>query len=320
MADIYTHILVADKILENLDDDLKGSLKDHKNVFFLGAQGPDIFFYHRIFPWYKKSKLKRIGDQVHSEKVNDFFMSGLKHIESMPASDHKRILKAYFLGFMTHYAVDIHTHPYIFYYSGHEGGYNHKYYEVFLDTCMAYKTDFVYAPTHRKIKTNKKEKIIIGNFLSSVLREVFALEDVSKDISQALGDMTLVLAMLYDRRHIKRPLLNKIDDMTQSKGKIKTAVFPMKLEDTIDYLNNEHDQWFHPCKPHNPSRASFEDLLDQSVEYGVNLLETANKHLTEAVSKQTLQATIGNRAYDTGLDLSMNQTMSLSKKMIDYIK
>ena len=320
MADIYTHILVADKILENLEDDLKGSLKDHKNVFFLGAQGPDIFFYHRIFPWYKKSKLKRIGDRIHGEKVNDFFMSGLRHIESMPVSDHKRILKAYFLGFMTHYAVDIHTHPYIFYHSGHEGGYNHKYYEVFLDTCMALKTDFAYAPTHQQIKTSKKERMMIGNFLSIVLKEVFDLEDISKEISQAIGDMSLVLAMLYDPRHIKKPFLTKIDDLTHSKGKIKTAIFPMKLEAKIDYLNNEHDQWFHPCKPHKLSTASFEELLDQSIDYGINLLETANIYLTGATSNEILVEIMGNRAYDTGLDLSLNQRMSLSKKMIDYSK
>jgi hypothetical protein len=320
MADIYTHILASDSVLHTLTASLKKTMENHKNIFYLGAQGPDIFFYHRIFPWYKKSKLKGIGDTIHSENINDFFVKGLDQIGSMPSSDKKTLIISYFFGFMTHYAVDIHTHPFIFYHSGHEGGYNHKYYEVFIDTCMAIESDFKFAPTHKKIKINKLEKTIIADFLESLLNEVFAIKGVSENIKECISDMSLVLSLLYDKHHIKKPYLRKIDDFTHSNGKIKTAIFPMKLETSMDYLNKNHKKWFHPCKPHVASEASFEDLLEESVLFAKDLIEGANRYLKEATSQEALIKKIGNKAYDTGLDLSLDQTMTLSKKLVDYEK
>ena len=39
------------------------------DAFFLGVQGPDVFYFHRALPWHKKKEtsLRTWGDTFHQE-------------------------------------------------------------------------------------------------------------------------------------------------------------------------------------------------------------------------------------------------------------
>ena len=50
MSDIYVHLKAADEIYNNSSTAIKLIIEKHRNVYNLGAQGPDFLFYHRIYP------------------------------------------------------------------------------------------------------------------------------------------------------------------------------------------------------------------------------------------------------------------------------
>ena len=82
----------------------------HRNVYNLGQQGPDIFFYspqaHLFYP-------KNIGFVMHSMRVMSFFQNLFLSREGFLNKEDLEIVDAYICGFMGHYSLDTVAHPYI---------------------------------------------------------------------------------------------------------------------------------------------------------------------------------------------------------------
>lgn len=98
MPDYFTHIIAAEKIYERLDSSLKEKITN-QTLYFLGSQGPDIFFTYSARP--TKTNPGRI---MHSRSAVDVFtaLSGAN--------------PSYAAGFATHYALDSTLHPAVYAY------------------------------------------------------------------------------------------------------------------------------------------------------------------------------------------------------------
>lgn len=318
MSDIYVHLKAADAIYKACPANIRETITNHRQAYNLGAQGPDVLFYHRIFPWTATSALKKFGHKVHTKNINAFFTRGFDHIEALDNQDLKALLSSYFYGFLTHYAIDTQTHPYIFYYSGHKGGYNHKYYECLLDSVMAKRTSMAYGPTHKKIKLSSKDGLAIAHFLHTTIEEVYRAPADLEDIEESIKDMVTVLAVMYDPLHLKKPLIGLIDKVSHSRGKLITGIFPRKLDPDVDYFNLNHKEWYHPCPPHRPSRASFLDLLDTGQALALKFITAGASYMEKTMDKDEFQTILGNLAYDTGLRSDEDHAMTLSDTMVQY--
>ena len=70
MPALLTHYLCGDMVLKSIDaPGAADMIIQHRNLFNLGTQGPDIFFYHNALPWVKGESLSKLGGKLHSEKV-----------------------------------------------------------------------------------------------------------------------------------------------------------------------------------------------------------------------------------------------------------
>lgn len=101
MPAIYAHKSLADKVFEKLDNNIKDIILKHKDIFLLGALGPDPLFYYRPLkglPLYKKASA------IHDIPIYDL----LKNYKITSDAD-----LCYLLGFITHYVLDKNTHEYI---------------------------------------------------------------------------------------------------------------------------------------------------------------------------------------------------------------
>lgn len=77
----------------------------------MGLQGPDIFFYY-LNPYMRKRK-NNICNILH-EKNTDIFFDNLLEYTIVLETEEKEICLAYIAGFLCHYALDTHTHPYLY--------------------------------------------------------------------------------------------------------------------------------------------------------------------------------------------------------------
>ncbi len=108
MPALYAHYHFGNAALEDLSSDLKELINTHRELFDIGVQGPDIFFYYHPL---KNNPVARYGNQMHDAKAAAFF-APLKNILSENIKDAAAI-SAYLLGFTCHYAFDTLAHPYI---------------------------------------------------------------------------------------------------------------------------------------------------------------------------------------------------------------
>lgn len=98
MPDYFTHYLCAERILEKLPAQSRTKITA-RNLYLLGAQGPDVFFAYSI-----KFSRDNAGRAMHAANPAELF-------EKLCGGN-----PSYAAGFATHYALDCTLHPAVYAY------------------------------------------------------------------------------------------------------------------------------------------------------------------------------------------------------------
>lgn len=112
MPDFWSHHFAALNIQKKLvDKQLRHvTWSEHcNNLYTLGAQGPDFFYYINKMNPLSKYHFSEIGNRVHEENIANLFTNMLAILLDEPTQE--RI--AYLSGFISHYILDVHCHPLI---------------------------------------------------------------------------------------------------------------------------------------------------------------------------------------------------------------
>ena len=117
MPSSITHQLIAEEALRLLPPFAKAAAERFPDEYFLGCQGPDVFFFYRIG---NKSEYN-LGKFMHRYRVYDvfsLFSDALRGKEGAPRFDEAERAQAfsYVLGYITHYAADTAFHPFVYAY------------------------------------------------------------------------------------------------------------------------------------------------------------------------------------------------------------
>ena len=117
MPAFATHEIFGEEALEETGGRLSELVHKHKEVFRLGCQGPDLFFFN---PFMKHVHHKvNLGSRLHTSEVNRFFEVYMEELLALSGKQGLEIGISYFLGFISHYTLDTQMHPYIFAKSGY---------------------------------------------------------------------------------------------------------------------------------------------------------------------------------------------------------
>ena len=98
MPDYFSHLIIAEKVLERLDGKYKKQITS-TNLYYIGSQGGDVFFAYN----YKFSKTN-LGRALHKLSAEEVFS---KLVSGNPS---------YAAGYATHYALDATLHPAVYAY------------------------------------------------------------------------------------------------------------------------------------------------------------------------------------------------------------
>lgn len=113
MPALLTHKVGGDnvrRILEKADPQAAELIGRNEAAFYSGTQGGDYFYSYKYYSMWAGHTLKMFGWALHRARVRPFMLEGTKVIDEQMPSD---ILRSYFLGYVTHYALDMHAHPLI---------------------------------------------------------------------------------------------------------------------------------------------------------------------------------------------------------------
>ncbi len=314
MPDIITHILFGCDMLDKLHKNKwKNIIKNNKNLFLLGCQGPDIFYYNDFLPWIKNKRGPKIGVLMHEKKTGDFFVEGIKYLKDN-CQDKKdfELLFVYLAGFMCHFALDTNAHPYVFYFTGeydedrvetHKYKGFHKRLEQAIDVILLKEKKGMEAyeyPVFKKIDVGTSLPHIIINFYDYIFKELFDFNLNSDIVNDSYNDKKKVFKILYDPTGYKKKLLRVLDLFFKGKIDYKDMIYPRKIDNTLDYMNKNHVKWVHPCDKNEEFNYSFYDLYDMALNQGHYMIKTFIYFLEDTISENDMKKAYPNLSYITG--------------------
>jgi hypothetical protein len=117
MPAFHTHLCFGKEVLKTLPEPYKKAAERFPEAFALGAQGPDILFYHKPL---KSNEIRKRANIVQAWSGEKFFLAqGEKLLVNAPDGELNSLLEkngalaAYTVGFLCHFTLDALCHPYI---------------------------------------------------------------------------------------------------------------------------------------------------------------------------------------------------------------
>ena len=117
MPDMWTHLVGGKLAAQSIaQEKWRRSVLAHGNMFVLGCQAPDLFYYYNFHPWKRDKIGNLVSGAIHLEKCRDFAVSLVSELN--PSSPSYISDVVFVLGFLCHWVLDRVTHPYIHYIAG----------------------------------------------------------------------------------------------------------------------------------------------------------------------------------------------------------
>ncbi len=281
MPAFSTHYIFAKEMMPKIKE--AANFEINENAVYIGTQGPDIFFFHRIFPWQKGKSLRKAGSAFHRAKFGDVLDDFAVYCKY---SDNKPVAQSYVIGFILHYALDRNCHPYVYSLQNKITQKNsklnpnsvHNTIELSIDSVMLNLKYGVLNPknfaTANLINCTDEEKQEIAKVLVSAKSEIAPLTFSENDVQTAIEDMKYAQKLLFDptgkKEKLIKPLENAAAPFTKN-FKLSSFIKPDDLEKAKKYVNINSRAWISPFS-NIKSRESFFDLYEKSKADAINMI------------------------------------------------
>lgn len=322
MSEKLTHYYSAQNLLHRLDakSPLGIAVDAHPDAFYLGAEGPDFFFFDLIPTPGHPSRMK-YGSLIHSHDIDAFFYQGLLYTLNLQNPFERDTCLAYLTGFSMHHELDAKTHPYIYYHTGqyqHDRdtrvfAYIHTYFEVLLDTAyLQYErnelaTDFNFK---RLFRISDEEATILGQLMAHIFAFVFNKPLKIFEFKRACKAAHLAANMTSDPTNRKRDVLRKFEKLFRQELIISRECYPPYTNEPV-VLNMDHHPWRHPVTGETFT-TTYIDLFNDAVdlaEKDAGFIGDTLKN-PDVLTMENVYRFYGNRSYLTDLDVNQDQTMT----------
>ncbi|MBQ8994451.1 MAG: zinc dependent phospholipase C family protein [Oscillospiraceae bacterium] len=108
MPDIYAHQYFGDQVYAQLTPELQKRLSENIDLYNIGLQGPDPFYFYKPL---KKTPVSKQADVLHEETGSEYFDRSLNTLKGLTEDQEASL--AYQLGFLCHYTLDSVCHTFV---------------------------------------------------------------------------------------------------------------------------------------------------------------------------------------------------------------
>lgn len=319
MPAFTTHYLLV-KSIEDRIQECDRNLKINEPALVLGAQGPDIFFFHRVWKMIWGGNLEALGDAMHQCETSKLFVLMKEYLTNEKCD--KDIVESYIYGFLSHYALDRNGHPFIFSIQDKiikEGHYEHYmpssvhgYVESMIDVEMLKnelgETDGRAFKGQDYISTDENLIEELSKLMAHVVPRMFGINNDIEEYRTAYRDTTLVQKLLYDPNDKKKNFLKKVGKPIRKKigPKITGMMRPEKCDTRWDYMNYSHTEWAMVYDKTKKFTTSFVDIFNIAKDDTINLINAFNCDDTA----KAIRDVAGDMSFDTGLRYDIKEPLN----------
>lgn len=277
MPDFWIHSLSGQLVLEDLEStDWKNMIEDNRKVYNLGCQGPDFFFYNDFLPWIKDKRGPKIGTMIHEKNTKALFLESIDYLKSVQNEGNFSTLASYFSGFIVHYAIDRHEHPFINARTGNSN--EHKTLEMKLDTYFIKKywdkKVHLLSPS-ATIDMGKDLPKDVIDFYKSIIHNIYGITLSTDTINDSYNDYKRVFDIFYSPKGYKRFCLSKLNAVMPLD--ISICIYPTDIDN--DFLTKEEF-------------LEFENTLKEGIAEGIQLIELVISYLNDNIEKSRIEAAL----------------------------
>jgi hypothetical protein len=308
MADFYMHDVLADDILKQSKTNL---IPDYVKM---GAQGPDPFYFN-VFG-IDQMKSKKLADLMHEEKINEMLISMLHYVKT----NYSLELHSFFVGFLTHYALDTTIHPYIYHHAGnykksdpltkvHRG--LHMKFERRVDIHFIYFIHKTYAnqfPVCDIVFHNFQTSQPVLELMDYVASKVYNIKDAGHLYQKGYQRMRKICkSYVEDPRGLKKLMLSIADLFNKDEIIYLKDLSYYNYDEHFDYLNLNKETWHHPIT-NEAFNLSVLELYVRAYHRALIFIKETDAYLNNE-SSIDLEKLFGNMSLNTGISVSLNQKM-----------
>lgn len=288
MPAFSTHYFFAADLFERLRKEADFEL--NKNALIIGAQGPDIFFFHRALPWQKGKTLRKAGSAMHRAKCGDIIDCFKAYCEKNGGS----IAKSYVYGFILHYALDRVCHPYIYFIQNRitekfpkmNKNSAHNMIELSLDSVLLSERKRTKDPrgfkTENMMNYSEKELTEIAEVIAAAGKLFPPHTFTAADAAQAIKDTRAAQRRLTDKSGGKEKFLKRAERLFfPLTGNFRISVFMRTddLEKAVKYVNINNRGWISPFSE-GLRTESFTELFALAKTQAVEMIKRLNAGLS----------------------------------------
>ncbi|MDR3240016.1 MAG: zinc dependent phospholipase C family protein [Clostridiales bacterium] len=323
MPGFITHYICGEAMLNGLPAGAQNLIQHHRQLYNVGCQGPDIFFYY--LPGLIKKNMKNLGIDMHKTQVGSF----ISHVlDGLAEADEEAqpIIFSYLSGYLSHYSLDCFTHPYVYYKSGFQikgdrksrlrYSVYHRNFETAIDVLML-KVMSSEKPSEKKlwqlIKTDADQARLIARMVSAAITGAYQRDVSPKEVYSAMRYMVNVTRILQSKKGRRKRLMELAEELTVGDHLVSCIIHQQEVKDGIDYLNIHKKPWYMPWdnENENETTASFGELYNQAVENGISLIGQMYAFMQGELSKESLVQAIGNRSLASGLEIDEDREFTV---------
>ncbi len=331
MAGLFSHLIAGKSTATMLEPEYRRIISENKEAYYLGTQGPDLFFYYFTRVFYNSTR--PLGQKLHKEKVGKFLSELVYQTKHIKNPKQKDVALAYLLGYMSHYVVDAYTHPYVYFNAGFSTNktfkfspLNSMYHRIIEDNIDKVLLNYFYETAHEHIQeinpdtfTKKKDKQIkhyfkipkddisvISTLLKTAIHNSYDINIDSSRINAAINQMFLTLTILESNPASRKKFIILEDYVTFSKFESEKVRLFQEDNCKKDYFNFEHRTWCAPWDLTIESQASFYDLLVQAIDESNDIFKDVLSYMENQITFNDVMDVIKNRSLAHGADCVEN--------------
>lgn len=316
MPGFTTHYLFGLNTYRQFDNTfLKQVIRDNHAAYSLGLQGPDVFFY--FLPSYMVHR-NNIGALAHIDRTGLFLKNLINSRKLFHRRKERRIAEAYISGFLGHYTLDTHCHPYVYWktdFKEKNGRYHgcHMSLETDIDAELLQFYKHRLPSAFRQYSTIRLTRLqfrTIASILYYVYHQTYPeLGILHVTMRAAIRSMQFGTRLLHDPSGRKKAIGSRLETLFLGYPLLSTLIPSDHLAFHTDPLNLLHQPWQNPWDKSRISTDSFFDLMDCAQKDYLGILSDVNRLFqtpfnTKSEQKQTkaLLNKLGNDSYHSGLD------------------
>ena len=264
MPAVYTHYLIAEKAFTLFPKPLQAEIRPFLTAYLFGAQGADFCFFYKPL----NTRLKNFGSYLHREGGYHAF----RVMKAFAVKD--GFLRAYALGYLTHYAADVVFHPYV-YHSAGKSPLRHTRIESAIDVHFRQKyqaLENAFSPFYKKPTKAEQNELYL----------LFA-----------------AIATATPFAPLSKPAFFNAISLFNAYPPISFALFGSKNSQIVSAaVNAEKRLWSYPSAAHIQSDDNADELFEKAVRFALSLIR---EFLFAAKNRRALPLSRFGKNYLTGI-------------------